>query len=86
MSSKIRIIQRDCDPEAANDRSLPCTSYLVEYILDGVTKWDLVICSKKVDIFDHYWDLYREDLIGFKQSEGRTNPKLWNPPGAKKKK
>ena len=78
--SKIRIINENCDPELANDRSLPCTAYLVEYIKDDTTQWDIVICSKKVDIFDHYWDKYRENLIGFTQTEGRANPKIWNDP------
>ena len=66
--SKIKIIRQNCDPELANDRSLPCTAYLVEYIDCGVKKWDIVLCNKKVDIFDHYWDNYREDFINFKRS------------------
>lgn len=84
--SKIKIIRQNCDPELANDRSLPCTAYLVEYIDCGVKKWDIVLCNKKVDIFDHYWDNYREDFINFKQTEGRTNPKVWDDPLVKKKK
>lgn len=84
--SKIKIIRENCDPELANDRTLPCTAYLVEYIKDGTTTWDIVICNKKVDIFDHYWDRYREDLIGFTQTEGRINPKLWDDPTQVKEK
>lgn len=61
----------------ANDRSLPYTAYLVEYEIDEATTYDIVICNKKTDIFDHYWDKYREGLKGFKQTEGRVNPKLW---------
>ena len=44
---------------------------------DGEKLYDLVITPKKVDIFDHYWDNYREGFKWFKQSEGRSNPKLW---------
>jgi hypothetical protein len=84
--SKIKIIQQDCDPTAADDKTLPCTCYLVEYLQDGITKFDLVVASKQVDIFDHYWDNYRHDLIKFTQSKGTTNPKLWNPTPSKKKK
>lgn len=85
--SKIKFIHQDCDPSMAEDTSLPYTCYLVEYYDEGRRKFDLVTCNKKVDIFDHYWDNYREGFIGFNQSEGRTNPKLWNPnPGGKKKK
>lgn len=59
-------------------------SYLVEYEIDGAVVYDLVIANKKTDIFDYYWDLYREGLISFKQSEGRVNPKLWDDPSKKK--
>jgi hypothetical protein len=82
----MRIIHRNCDPELANDRSLPYTAYLVEYFIDGAVAFDLVVTNKRVDIFDYYWDLYREDLISIKQSEGRVNPKLWQDPSSKKEK
>lgn len=80
----MRIVHQNCDPSVANDRSLPYTSYLVEYEIDGAITYDLVIANKKTDIFDYYWDLYREGLISFKQSEGRVNPKLWDDPSKKK--
>lgn len=73
----LKILHQDCNPELANDRSLPYNAYLVNYEDDGVVKYDLVLCNKKLDIFDYYWDKYREGLKSFKQSEGRINPKLW---------
>lgn len=84
----IKIIHQNCDPSLADDRTLPCTAYLVEYIDEGSTHYDIVICNKKVDIFDHYWDRYRENLIRFTQTEGRVNPKVWGyqSPQTKKKK
>lgn len=82
----MKIISQDCDPSAGADRSLPYTTYLIEYLQDGVTKFDLVASSKKVDIFDHYWDLYRSDFINMTQTEGRINPRLWVDPNAKEKK
>jgi len=78
----IKILHQNCDPELAKDRSLPYTAYLVEYEIDEAIAYDIVIPHKQVDIFDYYWDRYREGLKGFKQSEGRVNPKLW---GAKTK-
>lgn len=84
----MKVLHQDCTPEVANDRSLPYNTYLVTYQDDGVKKYDLVLANKKVDIFDYYWDRYRGDLIAFKQSEGRTNPKLWDiqPKSSEKKK
>ena len=81
----IKILQQNCDPELANDRSLPYNAYLVHYCIDGSLCYDLVIANKKVDIFDYYWDRYREGLKWYKQSEGRVNPKLWGADSKDKK-
>lgn len=83
----MNVLHTDCDPSLADDRTLPYTAYLVEYLQDGMTKFDIVIANKRVDIFDYYWDRYREDFINMTQTEGRVNPKLWgNKPPEKKKK
>tara|TARA_A100001201_G_C4018863_1_gene179920 strand:+ start:309 stop:575 length:267 start_codon:yes stop_codon:yes gene_type:complete len=88
LSSKIKILHQDCDPTLAQDKSLPQTAYLVEYLVDGLTKFDLVISGKKVDIFDQYYDDYRKDLLNITQSSGTANPKTWGDtsPSSKKKK
>lgn len=75
---KIKIVYENCDPTAAEDRSLPCTAYLIAYMDEGRVKYDIAISSKRVEIFDHYWDRYRS-VISMTQTEGRTNPKLWSP-------
>jgi hypothetical protein len=82
----MRILHQNCDPEMASDRTLPYTSYLVTYKMDGVITYDLIIANKKIEIFDYYWDRYREDFVNFKQTEGRVNPKLWGPPKKQEKK
>lgn len=85
--SFLKIIKPNCDPSDAQDKSLPYNAYLVTYETDDETRYDLVLCNKKVEIFDYYWDRYREGLITFVQSEGRVNPKLYDPnPKPKKKK
>ena len=73
----MKVLHQNCDPEVANDRTLPYNAYLVTYEVDGAIAYDLVIPDKQVEIFDYYWDRYREGLKGWKQSEGRVNPKLW---------
>lgn len=75
----MKFIAKDCDPTLAQDRSLPYTAFLVEYIQDGMTHFDIVAAPKQVDIFDDYWDKYRHDFKGMSQTEGRANPKLWSP-------
>ena len=84
MGKGIRMIHRDCDPSLAENKNLPYTSFLIEYLQDGMTKFDIASGNKQVDIFDHYWDNYRHDLINMTQTEGRVNPKMWNPPSEKK--
>lgn len=81
----INIINVDCDPSAANDRSLPRDSYLVTYGDSGEQKYD-VVQGLQSDIFDQYWDKYR-DVRGIKWTEGKVNPKMWGyVPNEKKKK
>lgn len=82
----MKILQENCDPDVANDKSLPYTSYLVEYVVGKTIQYDLVMANKKVDIFDYYWDRYREDLLTFTQTEGRVNPKIWGYKKPEKKK
>jgi hypothetical protein len=82
----MKIINENCERELANDRTLPYNAYLVTYEVDAVMAYDLVISDKKSDIFDYYWDKYREGLKGWKQSEGRVNPRMWgNKPIEEKK-
>ena len=73
----MQVIHQNCDPELANDRSLPYTAYIVTYKIDGEIAHDLIIPDKHSEIFDYYWDRYREGLQGWKQSEGRVNPRIW---------
>lgn len=81
------VLHQNCDPEMANDRGLPYTAYLVTYEIDGAIVYDIAIPRNKVELFDYYWDRYREGLKAFKQSEGRVNPKLWgSKPKEEKKK
>ncbi|AOV60138.1 hypothetical protein P29A0810_202 [Synechococcus phage S-CAM8] len=86
MSKSVKMVHKDCDPSLIEDRSLPYTTYMVEYLQDGVTKFDIVSSSKRVDIFDQYWDLYKKDFVNMTQTEGRINPRLWTDPNEKKKK
>ena len=82
----MKVIQSDCDASIAQDRTLPNNAFLIEYIEGDLTKFDLVMSSKQVEIFDHYYDKYKKDLINITQSEGRVNPKLWGIEVKEKKK
>jgi len=82
----VKIVHENCDPSLAEDKTLPYTAYIVKYQPnEHEYSYDIVIANKKTDIFDYYWDRYREGLLSFKQTEGRTNPKMWDPKQKKKK-
>ena len=63
MAKGLKVINADCDPSLSEDKSLPSNAYLVEYIQDEVTHFDIVTCQKQVEIFDEYYDKYKKDLI-----------------------
>ena len=63
MGKGCKILHQDCDPILAKDRSLPYTAFLIEYIDNGETKYDIAVGAKQVDIFDDYWDKYRSCLL-----------------------
>ena len=77
MSDNIKFLHQDCDPSLGQDKKLPYNAYLIEYLQDGLTKFDIVTAYKQVDIFDHYWDNYRGDFKNMTQSNGQVNPKLY---------
>jgi hypothetical protein len=78
--ARVKIIHRDCDESKGEDKSLPYTAYMVTYREGGQLKYDIATAPKQVDIFDYYWDEYRNDFVTMVQTEGRANPKLWSPP------
>lgn len=87
-SSSLKIIHPDCDASLSEDKTLPYTAYLIEYVEGDITKFDICVAGKKVDIFDYYWDKYKTRFVNMTQTEGRVNPKLWGykSPQSKKKK
>ena len=87
----MNVIQEKCDPKLAEDRTLPYTAYLIEYKIEGKTTYDIAMGDSQVEIFDSYYDKYKKDFVGFKQTEGRQRPNLWRaaqptPPKRRKKK
>ena len=76
----VKVLKEKCTVDDAKDKSLPYSAYLVEYKVDNVSCFDIALTGKEADLFDYYYDLYKKDFVKFTQSEGRSNPKLWNDP------
>ena len=36
------------------------------------------MADSQVEIFDHYWDTYKEGLQGISWTRGNVNPRQWN--------
>lgn len=86
----MKIIHEDCDPSIALDKTLPYTAYLIEYLVDDISHYDIAIGNKVSEMFDHYYDKHKKNFVNITQAEGRANPKLWGapkvaPPPKKKK-
>ena len=71
----------------AKDSSFPSDAYLIWYIADGKTHIDLTRCTKRVNLFDMYYDKYGPGAVQkIDFGYGRVNPKLWGYKQPEKKK
>lgn len=77
MEKLMVVIHENCDLEKVNDRSLPNTSYVVEYEVNEKIQYDIVMSKTKTEVFDFYWDKYREKLKKIRNSKGTVNPRNW---------
>ena len=84
----MKVLHEKCDPKLAENKKLPYTAYLIEYVdkENGEDKvfYDIATCLKQTDMFDFYYDKYKTGLKGWKQTKGIVNPKLCNPESDKK--
>ena len=81
----MKILKQDCKKDDAQDKTLPYTCFLIVYEVDGNEKYDLAMGSKQSEIFDYYYDLYKDGFVTMKQAEGRIAPNMWNDPTEKAK-
>ena len=56
---KIRLIFEKCPRDKANDKKLPSDSFVVSYNDKEELKYDIVRASAQVDVFDAYYDKYK---------------------------
>ena len=74
--------------EQVNTKECPNDARIVTYEVDGEVRYDLTRSQKAVNIFNMYWDKFREGLKSIEYGQGNYNPKLWGakPPETKKRK
>jgi len=82
-----QILLENTTIDKAKDTSFPNDAYLIWYIVDGKECIDLTRCSKRVNLFDMYYDKYGPGAVQkIDFGYGRTNPKIWGYKQPEKKK
>jgi hypothetical protein len=82
------ILQERCKKEDSKNNQLPVDSYLITYMIDENICHDIVRTSKRVNVFDMYYDKFKDSLQSIEWTNGRISPRLWGykPPQTKKRK
>ncbi len=74
----MKVIHEKCEKKVADDKKLPKSSYLVTYVAEEKLSYDIVLADSRVEIFDHYYDKYKEGLQSIGWTMGTMNPRTWN--------
>ena len=73
----MQVIHEKCEKKAAADKKLPKSSYLVTYVAEEKLTYDIVLADSRVEIFDHYYDKYKEGLQSIGWTRGTMNTRTW---------
>ena len=74
---KIKLIFEKCSRDKANDKKLPSDSFVVSYNDKEELKYDIVRASAQVDVFDAYYDKYK-NVKGIEWTKGIIHPKTYD--------
>ena len=88
----VQVIHEKCELGKAEDKKLPSDSFVVSYNDKEELKYDIVRASAQVDVFDHYYDTYK-NVQQISWTKGIVNPRTYDsvsnkssPPKKRKKK
>jgi len=72
----LNILKENCDPKKDNNSALPYNAYLVQYKIGDKEeiRWDLTMAYKMSEIFDHYYDKYK-NVQGIAWTNGIVSPR-----------
>ena len=85
---KIKLIFEKCPRDKANDKKLPSDSFVVSYNDKEELKYDIVRAKAVVDVFDAYYDKYK-NVEAISWTKGIISPRTFDnsvAPSTKKKK
>ena len=70
------VILEKTTKDKANDRKLPSDAFNVYYVVDGEEHLDVTRSGKSVNIFDFYYDKYK-NVKKIDYGHGTVNPSHW---------
>ena len=83
----IQVLHEKCERNKADDKKLPSDSFLVTYKVEEEVKYDVARGGGLVEIFDHYYDTYK-NVQSITWTSGIVSPRTFdgaNPPTPPKK-
>ena len=87
----VQVLHEKCERNKADDKKLPSDSFLVTYKVEEELKYDVARGSGVVEIFDHYYDAYK-NVQSIAWTNGIVSPRTFDganqptPPKKRKKK
>ena len=84
-STKVKLVREKCDLKSAEDKKLPTDSFIVTYKFNDEVKYDIVRAKAVVDVFDFYYDKYK-NVKSIQYGSGTIPPNRFGlkPPPKKK--
>ena len=73
----MRLLHEKCERDKATDRKLPSDSFLVSYKVEEKFNYDIVRGGSHVEIFDHYYDKYK-NVQGIDWTSGTVSPRTFD--------
>lgn len=80
------VLKQNCTLEETLDKNLPSDVYIVTYQIDGKIYYDLTRSSKRVSVFDMYYDNLGPVVCDIDWGHGTINPRNWEYQAPKPKK
>ena len=74
---KIQLLFEKCPLDKASDKKLPSDSFIVSYYQDKELKYDIVRAAAQVDVFDAYYDKYK-NVKSIQWTQGIVHPRTYD--------
>ena len=74
---KIQLLFEKCQRDKADDKKLPSDSFVVSYNDKDELKYDIVRASAQVDVFDAYYDKYK-NVKSIQWTQGIVHPRTYD--------